>query len=547
VRARRRLQLLFVPLLLLLVVRVGLDRHVAQRRDQVQAEADGRLRPARLALVDLLAGLGDQETGGRGFLITGEERFLQPYREGGARVDTRMAQLRELLAPDPDLMAAVGRIEGRVGAWRRLGAEFEIEAKRAGRDSEAAALVATGTGTDLLGRARTEIAGLQAAVERQLSHRRAQLDDLGGVLAAVSVFSAFAGLALLWLAGGLLSRWVSRPVTELSAAVREVASGDLSAPIPAAGPPDLAELGRDVEAMRQRLVAEIEEATNARFALAQRGMVVLALRDELAPGSLDVDPRLRIASRFQPAEGVVAGDWFDVVDLGDGRFAVALVDISGHGTAAGMLALKTKYLTLAALRNGLSPAQSLRWLAGQLGDTGESFLTGVIIEISPCSGRLRYASAGHPPVLLCDRGSISQLDPTGPLLGPLKADWSDAEAVLPPTASLAIYSDGLVEAQGPDGAEFGVDRLTELLEGMHQGDDGCDPDVLADLCFSEVNGIIGGERRDDITLVVVGRGSRPDHVVGAADDVRWRLDPQAGGYPEVDGEPEAGRVLDGHL
>jgi serine phosphatase RsbU (regulator of sigma subunit)/CHASE3 domain sensor protein len=547
VRARRRLQLLFIPLLVLLVVHVALDSYVAHRRDIVRAEADERLRPARLALVDLQAGLVDQETGGRGYLITGEDRFLQPYRDGEARVDSRVLQLRDLLAHDPDLMAAVERVAGRVSAWRRLGAEFEIEAKRAGRGSEAAALVATGTGTELLGRARQEIADLQTAVDLELSANEAQLDDLGDRLTEVRVASAFAGLALLWLAGWLLSRWVTRPVTGLGMAVRKVAGGHLATPIPATGPPDFAELGRDVEAMRQRLVTEIEEAHAARAALTQRGMVVLALRDELAPGPLDVDQRLRIASRFQPAEGVVAGDWFDVVDLGEGRFAVALIDISGHGAGAGVFALKTKYLLIGALRNGLSPAASLRWLSGQLGDTGESFLTGVVVEISPCSGRLRYASAGHPPMLVCDRGVVTTLGPTGPLLGPLEADWSDAEAELAPAATLAIYSDGLVEAKGPDGSEFGVERLTDLLGSMPHGRDGCDPDVLADLCFAEVNGLSGGQRRDDITLVVVGRGSRPDDVVGGTDDVGGHLDPQGGSHLEVDGEAEASGVLDRHI
>lgn len=74
-----------------------------------------------------------------------------------------------------------------------------------------------------------------------------------------------------------------------------------------------------------------------------------------------------------------------------------MVDISGHGPVAGLFALKIKQLLAPALRLGMSPGDALRWVADQLGDTGDQFATCLVVEISPSSGHCRYANAGHPP------------------------------------------------------------------------------------------------------------------------------------------------------
>lgn len=543
-RLRRRMQLLFVPFVLLLVSHLVLDNYFVHERDQVRNLVDGRLNPARLALGDLLTSLVDQETAERGYIITGQDAFLVQYREAKLRVDAKLDELNRLAGHDTDLLAGVQRVHSRITAWRQLGAEFELAAKRAGRDADAAALVATRTGMTLFDRARSEIADLQTALRQELDRREANLDRLRQRLTGLRAATVVIGMGIIVVDGFLLSRWITAPVNALGESVRAVARGELRHAIPAGGPPDLSELGRDVDAMRERLLAVIDEAVAAREALASRGMIVLALRDELAPGPLDLYDGLHIAARFQPAEGVVAGDWFDVVDLGGDHFAVALFDVSGHGAEAGVFALKTKYLTLGALRNGMSPAQALCWLAGQLGDTGDHFLTGVIVDIDTSAGRLRYANAGHPPVLMSEGRTVTTLWPTGPLLGPFEATWTDAEATLVPGANLAIYSDGLIEARGADGAEFSLERLTSLVLG---GPERPDPDALADTCFAELDRMQSGKRHDDVTLVVVGTRSGSHDGVSAADDVRRDLETELRGDTAVQDEAEPSGVLHRYL
>ena len=540
-RLRRRMQLLLVPFFVLLAANLALDRYFTHQRDQALAVVDGRLNPARLALSDLLAALIDQETGERGYIITGQEAFLEPYRAGEAAADAHLDELGRLLAHDPDLVARVQRLRSRVTAWRQLGAAFEIDAKRAGRDDDAVALVATRTGMALFDAARAELADAQQAVRIELERYDASLERVRRQLSGVRLGTVAAGLVIILVSRRLLARWITEPVEALGSAARVVAGGELGRPIPATGPPDVAELGRDVEAMRERLLAEVERARAAQTALAQRGMVVLGLRDELAPGRLDLHAGMHIAARFRPAEGVVAGDWYDIVHLGPDRLGIALVDVSGHGAGAGVFALKTKHLTLAALRNGLGPAEALRWLADQLGDTGDQFLTGVVLELDLAAGRVRYANAGHPPVLMQAGTVLSELGPTGPLLGPLAGSWAEASVPLDPGATLAVYSDGLLEARDDRGEEFGAERLRSLLASPSGTGD---PEAVVAAFMRALERHGAGRDHDDMTLVVARRSGSHDDV-GAAHHVGGRLEPQPGRSDEVDGQAEAARVLDG--
>lgn len=229
---RRRVQLLFLPFMLLLLADLALDRYLVARRDEAGRLIAQRLDPARTAVTDLLQALVDQETGQRGFIITGDPEFLRPYDEGRARADGRIAELARLLDHDEPAAAAVERVASRVAAWRQLGAEFEIEAKLGGRDADAALLVATGTGTRLFDQARREVVALQAVVrgalaaeERRLASLQDRLTTFGAASLALAV--VFAGAATY-----LLVRWIADPVRALAGAVRAVAAGDLDRPIP---------------------------------------------------------------------------------------------------------------------------------------------------------------------------------------------------------------------------------------------------------------------------------------------------------------------------
>lgn len=499
-RLRRRVQLLLATFLSLVVLTVAVDVALLRVRAREDEQLARTLRPAQLELAALLTSLVDQETGQRGFLLTGREDFLQPYVEGKMRTAESLDQLRSLLGDHDDLLAGVQRVRSRVSAWQEIGADFEIAARREGRTDVVSALVTAGTSRDLFTRLRNEVADVSVDLAAALDEESDQLAALDDRLVLLDI-GILALSAVLLAAAAVAARvWFTNPLEQLSESVQAVASGALQSTVSVQGPQEFTQLGDDVEAMRRRILDEVEDAQRAREALADRGMVVLTLREELAAPVSPLLPRgMRLANRFAPAQGIVAGDWLDVVPLGGERVALALVDVSGHGAGVGAFALRTKALTVAAAQNH-EPGDALRWVADQLGDTGEQFLTGVVVHIDAETGGVRFASAGHPPMLLGGLTGITLLESTGPLLGPLRGAWATVDVELPRGGVLVAYSDGLIEARNAGGEPFGIERLAEIVERTQL--DG--PDAVADACLAAVQHH-QRSREDDLTLCVVSR------------------------------------------
>ncbi|HUR49195.1 MAG TPA: SpoIIE family protein phosphatase [Acidimicrobiales bacterium] len=497
---RHRLQLLFLALATIVVCDVALDRYLVASSDNLREEVAQRWEPARTEAVEVLFGLIDQEAGQRGFLITGREQFLEPYHSGGERADLALTHLNRLLADDSRIGAQLRRTQDRVSAYRQLGAVYEIQAKRSGRDAEVRALVAAGTSARLFQEARLEIDDLRLVIIEGLREREDEATRLEDDISALRVTSAVLALSAVLLFAFLVHRWLSAPLAAVTSAARVVAGGDLDHQIPATGPPELSGLGRDVDRMRRRILAEVDEATRARSSLAGRGMIVLALRDELAPAAVVLPESVRVATRFRPATSIVAGDWYEVRESG-GAVTFVLADVSGHGPKAGVFALKTKQLVQIGLDQGLAPAACWAWVASRLGDTGDQFVTGVIGVVDASTGVLTYASAGHPPLLTRTADRIDQLMPTGPILGGLAgASWHDNRVGLMPGSALIAYSDGLLEARGGDGSWADLDGLIQVLRSHETHD----VEELADLCLEFRDSYSGGIESDDLTVVVVG-------------------------------------------
>ncbi len=181
-----------------------------------------------------------------------------------------------------------------------------------------------------------------------------------------------------------------------------------------------------------------------------------ALQQGLLPARPNVPAGLQVAHRYLPVgDSVVGGDWHDVAALPGGRAALIVGDAMGHGpeAAAVMVQLRTAAHTLADL--DLPPEQVLRRLDTMAaGMAGAPFAaTCVCAVIDPSRSDCLIAQAGHhPPLLVLPDGTTQVLDlPPGLPLG-LGAE-AGAEAFqatrvsLPPGATLALYTDGLVESR----------------------------------------------------------------------------------------------------
>lgn len=465
----------------------------ADVRDRAQPAAD----VARLLLVFLV----DQETGERGFVITGRADFLEPYTSGRRSTGRALTRIATLTRNEPELRPALTTVRRRYAEWLGL-VSPEIDARAAGRAERAIQLVADGRSKVSFDVLRVAVAELQAKIDAVVRNAndgaRAAANRVRTTLLAVGGV-----LAMLVLAGTLLTRrWVLVPLRRLAATMRKVGAGDLALRIVPSGPPEIAAVGRDAEGMRRRILDELERAQGAVEALEQRGPVVTGLRSQLSASATEPPVGLSAAGALHSAEGVLAGDWYDLVALEDGRFGLLIVDVSGHGAGAGLIALRLKHVLTTAMRHGTSPERALALAAEPFDGDVDGFATCAIAIADPLEGTLRWANAGHPPPLLVRGGKVLRtLTATGPVLSALGGEWESALVEWPADATVVAYTDGLTEARRPGGDLFGEARLRAALEQLASDD----PQEIVDALLAEARDHAGGRPRDDLTVVAIRR------------------------------------------
>jgi sigma-B regulation protein RsbU (phosphoserine phosphatase) len=349
-----------------------------------------------------------------------------------------------------------------------------------------------------------ETSSLSAVDRAALVASQERLDDIrlrfrigiGVILGAALVTTVAAAF--------LVRRWVVQPIDQVTKAVHGAREGELGV-IPPTGPPEIAELARGVDAMRLSRNRAMFDALRARETIEQSAPIVMGLRSALAAEEADLPGEWTVAGELQAAEGVIAGDCYDLIPLGPTDLGLVLVDISGHGAVSGLLALRCRELLRAGLRSGFDPGDAVRWSAAQLDDLGdEAFLSAFVGVVDLNSGKCTYASAGHPPALHCAAGRASELGPTGPIVGPFDGPWTSATFVVEPGDTIAIFTDGVIEVRNAEKEEFGADRLREIVCAAS-----CDEaSAIAKRVIEDVTLFAPGRVHDDATIVLLCRGPR---------------------------------------
>ena len=270
----------------------------AQQRD-VRNDLLDRIDPSRVTVADLRAAVIDQETGVRGYAITLDERFLEPYERGGEAADAALARLQDSLAGDEQVEDELAQVEEHLDAWRTEYAEPALAAAQAGQQPNPEAELG----------AKQEFDALRAsldAVDRQLDRiRRDARDELDQAAqgATAAMFLQVVGL----VASGVLitvalGRVVTGPLSKLGRDARMVADGDLTHEVRGEGSPDLVRLGADVDAMRRRILAEVDQLNAATADLARQAEELARSNDDLEQfayvASHDLQEPLRKVSGF---------------------------------------------------------------------------------------------------------------------------------------------------------------------------------------------------------------------------------------------------------
>jgi signal transduction histidine kinase len=271
----------------LLVGTLAAQLILQDRQRDIRNDILERVDPALVTLGDLRGALVDQETGVRGFALAGDPRFLAPYQRGQQAAAEAGARLEDLLAGD-ELVDEVATVDELVATWEAEIARPSVEATEQGR-----AVVSSDAFQE---EGRRQFDAIRAAIEDiddgLTDQRRDELDDLDTAArrATLAMLLQVAGLVLSGiLIAVALNRVVVGPIQRLRRDARRVADGDLGHPVSGDGSPDLVDLGADVDAMRVRILEEVDQLNAASADLARQA-------DDLARSNADLEQFAYVAS-----------------------------------------------------------------------------------------------------------------------------------------------------------------------------------------------------------------------------------------------------------
>jgi sigma-B regulation protein RsbU (phosphoserine phosphatase) len=252
---------------------------------------------------------------------------------------------------------------------------------------------------------------------------------------------------------------------------------------------------RRLLADERRLVALTSELDTAR-----------QIQTSILPQAMPEVAGLEVAARCIPMTAV-GGDFFDFLILDGRRLGILVADVSGHGVPAALIASMVKIALASQADQAADPAAVLvgmnRILRGKM---KRSFVTAAYVFLDAEGRTLRYASAGHPPLLLrrTGEGGVEEIRQEAPPLGVLpRAAYRNTELELAPGDRVFLYTDGVTEARNGAEEDFGDERLRELAATA--GD--LAPAAFADELLRRLEAWRGKGRDegfdDDVTAVVV--------------------------------------------
>jgi len=363
--------------------------------------------PGHTAAAELLIATVDQETGMRGFVITGAEEFLEPYTMGRQRSTAALATVRTLFAGDDELLALVGNVSVDLQTWQTKFAEPSISVARFDLET-ARNRVATGRGKAAFDQLRNSVLDLSTAIDLGLADSK---ERSANAFTLLFITAIIVGGILIVVAVVLLDRsrrWLTQAAT-LERRLRSTITAVQASLLP----------------------ATIPEFDHVEVALAYR------------PASTDAD---------------VGGDFYDLNTSKSGLVTISIGDVCGHDIHAAIVTGLARHTINAASQHLIDPADVLRWANQALNshDTGGRFVSAAHAHLHPPNpdghAFLDIALAGHPyPILIAADGRPAfEIGTAGTLLG-ITADprITTTRITLAPGDQLLFYTDGLTENSRP--------------------------------------------------------------------------------------------------
>lgn len=252
-----------------------------------------------------------------------------------------------------------------------------------------------------------------------------------------------------------------------------------------------------------QLVREQEAEVRARERIDQELRVAQLIQQQFLPKKLPDLPGWQIAA-FYRAAAEIGGDFYDFIDLPDGRIGLVVGDVTGHGVPAALVMATTRSVLRSEAPRLVAPGLVLERVNDYLYEDipANMFVTCLYAVLDPNTGSLTYANAGHDLPFVRRGSAVEELRATGMPLGAMPGmKYAEKEATLGQGDVLLLHSDGLAEAHDPQRTMFGFGRMRTLMGGLGIGHD------LIDGLMDALRAFTGPawEQEDDITLVTLAR------------------------------------------
>lgn len=245
--------------------------------------------------------------------------------------------------------------------------------------------------------------------------------------------------------------------------------------------------------------ADVQE----RERITQELRVARLIQERFLPTGVPDVPGWRIAAYYRPAREV-GGDFYDFIDLADGRIGVVIGDVTDKGVPAALVMATTQGLLREIAQQTVEPAEVLGRVNERLVDDipPNMFVTCQYAVFEPGTGRLTMANAGHNLPFLRRPDDVCEVRATGLPLGLMSGTtYEQVGLAVPEGGCLLFHSDGLAEARNADGELFGFPRVGSVVARHRCGDQ------LIDGLLDELQRFAADPTttEDDVTLVTLQR------------------------------------------
>ncbi|MBF0633965.1 MAG: fused response regulator/phosphatase [Nitrospinae bacterium] len=249
-----------------------------------------------------------------------------------------------------------------------------------------------------------------------------------------------------------------------------------------------------------------DEVASAKAIMMEELRMAQAVQESLLPTVIPYPEQIQFFAHYEAASSL-GGDFYDILDYGSGRVGVVMADVSGHGPSAALIVSMVKAILHSLAGPQVSPKDALERLNLSLLKMipEDRFVTIFLGALDIATGELSYVRAGHPHALVVSKatGKVTRLEGDGDIIGMFdKIDLDQKTIRLEKGDRLLAYSDGLLDASGDSGQQYGLPNLITSMESSAN----LTGREMMDNIVRDVRGFTGGAPlEDDMALFILER------------------------------------------